>query len=614
LQVAQIESSAFEWSPLAKIQSEWSSLPKGTSLFDTMLVYENYPIDSSRTSDEDALLVVKDADSVESPSIPLTVAVSLGEDQRLHTMMLYDTGRFASSDTVSAVSAHLAAALRALVSAPAGSTVAQLSLTEADELSVLNSWNIKQSAFPDSLSFGIHTMFEQRVSETPDSVVTTYVDEQLTYAELNRRANVLAHFLIKCGVKPQDRVALSMYRSIELHVAMIAIWKAGASYLPIEPTYPPARQRLMVEDSSSVMVLTQQSIKDRYDFAPHVCVDSAWQAICASMAGQPQATENPNIPFDNLTIAYIIYTSGSTGKPKGVMVPHAGVIARTADWIKRYGLTALDRHMQRTSLCFDFTVIEIMSPLISGGTVVFLPSKEEREISTIVSVASEQHATVVCVVPSMLDAILSSDNVVERWQTVRRLFIGGEAVPEHIQPLFFAGFWSNKFVNLYGPTETTMGVTSWSTTDPTCGPNFSIGSRFHNVRAYIVNQNLEPVPIGVAGELLLGGLGIAQGYLDRPSLTADRFIPNPFVENISDIGRTLCDARLYRTGDLCRFTPEGNIVYTGRLDFQARTTIGERRNMYATDPFVVYELYRSRFEVSVSNWAKLNLQSTASLA
>jgi non-ribosomal peptide synthetase component F len=272
-----------------------------------MLVYENYPFEATTIDDESCGFLVKAAESVENPSIPLSVIVGL-VDSRLEVMCLYDTGRFPSADAVDRISYQLCTALKGLISTTSHDIVGSVSLSDHKDIALVNQWNQTDADFPRSKS--VHGMFEEIAATRPDAIAAVYIDEQISFAELNRRANTLAHFLIAVGVQPGSLISLCMYRSIELLVAMLAIFKAGCSYVPIEPTYPRARQILMHEDSQSVLLLTQASIISQFQDYPALAVDSAWNYI----RQQKLPTENlTSVPFDPKSLAYIIYTSGSTG-------------------------------------------------------------------------------------------------------------------------------------------------------------------------------------------------------------------------------------------------------------------------------------------------------------
>ncbi len=382
---------------------------------------------------------------------------------------------------------------------------------------------------------------------------------EVTYGELDRRANQLAHALRKRGVGPDVLVGVLMERSVEMVVALYGVLKAGGAYLPLDPEYPRERLAFMLEDARAPVILIQAHLAPVLpeQGGAVVRVDADW----ASIATEP--SEAP--PRDGLTLshlAYVIYTSGSTGRPKGAMNEHRGIRNRLL-WMQRaYGLTADDAVLQKTPYSFDVSVWELFWPLMVGARLVIARPEGHRDPRYLAEEIEAEGVTTLHFVPSMLAVFLDvAGSSVARTGSVRRVICSGEALPATLADRFFERFPSGVALeNLYGPTEAAVDVTAW-----TCVPGATrvpIGRPIDNVRIYILDERLSPVPIGVAGELYIGGVQVGRGYLDRPELTAERFVRDPFTSD--------GQGRLYRTGDLARWLPSGAIEYLGRVDFQVK--------------------------------------------
>ena len=427
-------------------------------------------------------------------------------------------------------------------------------LTEAERRQLLVEWNDTSVDYPRDVP--LHKFIEDQVQRAPNAIAVVYENEQITYSQLNSRANQLAHRLKKLGVGPDVLVAVCAERSVELVVALLAAIKAGGAYVPLDPEYPRERLQTMHQDTGSPVLLTQEHLLDRVAGLPgHVILlDRDWETL------QQESTGNLPADVGGKNLAYAIYTSGSTGKPKGVPNVHEGIVNRLLWMQDMYQLTPEDRVLQKTPYSFDVSVWEFFWPLMMGATLVVARPGGHKDPAYLVNLIAEQKITTLHFVPSMLSIFLEADGL-ERCRSVRQVFASGEALSFELQQRFFERLGA-QLHNLYGPTEAAVDVTYW-----TCRPDSQqsivpIGRPVANTQIYILDASLQPVPIGVAGELHIGGIQLARGYLNRPDLTAQKFITSPFGQAPTD--------RLYKTGDLARFLPDGNIEYLGRIDHQVK--------------------------------------------
>ncbi len=398
--------------------------------------------------------------------------------------------------------------------------------------------------------------FEAQVEQTPDAIAVVFEDQHLTYRELNRRANQLAHFLRKHRVGPDVLVGICMESSLEMVVGILGILKAGGAYMPLDPEYPKKRLAFMLEDAQPPVLLTQERVVERLPKhgAQVVCLDKDWVAISLESNESPVS----GVTTDNL--AYVIYTSGSTGMPKGVMICHCSICNRLIWGKSAYKMNEADRIIQKTSFSFDVSVRELFEPLMVGAQLILARSDRQQDIAYIVRLISEQRITAVSLPPSMLQVFLDEQGV-EKCNCLRRVNAGGEVLHVELQERFFACLTADLYIG-YGPTEATVGVTYWICKRGSNQCTVPIGRPIVNTQIYILDCHLQPVPIGVPGELHIGGIGLARGYLNRPDLTAEKFIPNPFSNKPG--------SRLYKTGDLARYLTDGNIEFLGRLDNQVK--------------------------------------------
>lgn len=393
----------------------------------------------------------------------------------------------------------------------------------------------------------LHGMFENQVTRTPNAIALKAGEQQLTYAGLNARANQLAHHLLALGVQPGSRVAICVERGLDMVIGLYAILKAGAAYVPLDPAYPLERIAYMLQDSAPVVVLAQGVTLGLLGEVPVVDLDQpTWQQYSVA---------NPDVKGES---AYVIYTSGSTGQPKGVINDHRGVVNRLLWMQDEYGLTAHDTVLQKTPFSFDVSVWEFFWPLFTGARLVMARPGGHKDPAYLCEVIETEAITTLHFVPSMLDVFLAHGDVSQAAGLVR-VMCSGEALPGSLVRRFKHQLPGSELHNLYGPTEAAVDVTAWNCAGPVTQDNTPIGKPIANTRMYLLDGQLQPVPLGVVGELFIGGVQVARGYLNRPELTAERFLDDPFTPG-----------RLYRTGDVGRYLADGTIEYLGRNDDQVK--------------------------------------------
>ncbi|MUG92217.1 amino acid adenylation domain-containing protein [Scytonema sp. UIC 10036] len=444
--------------------------------------------------------------------------------------------------------------LEGIVAAPQQRVCALSLLTESEQHQLLRVWNATLADY--NIDSCLHQLFETQVERTPDAVAVVFEEKQMTYQELNQRANQLAHHLQVLGVKPEVLVGVYLERSLDMVVSILGILKAGGAYVPLDPTYPKERLAFMQEDAQVSVLLTHEKFVEELPEhkVPVVCVDKDGEVYALENA------DNPVSPVTTNNLAYVIYTSGSTGKPKGVMNTHRGICNRLLWMQNTYQLTTVDGVLQKTPFSFDVSIWEFFWPLITGARLVVARPGGHQDSNYLVKLVQEQQVTTVHFVPSMLQLFLEESDV-ETCNSLRQVMCSGEALPFQLQERFFARL-NAQLHNLYGPTEAAVDVTFWACEQQSRKRTVPIGRPIANTQIYVLDAHLQPVPIGVQGELHIGGAGLARGYLNQPELTALKFIPNPFSNELG--------ARLYKTGDLARYQPDGTIEYLGRGDHQIK--------------------------------------------
>ncbi|GHO83340.1 non-ribosomal peptide synthetase [Dictyobacter formicarum] len=487
---------------------------------------------------------------------PFDLTLTIFEiDGSLSADFRYNTDLFEPA-TIARMEQHFQTLLTGIVEHPEQTLLQLPLLTASERQQMLVDWNATEQPYPDQAT--LQQLIEAQVERTPDAVALIFEGQSKTYRELNYAANHLAYRLQKLGVAPDVLVGVSMERSIEMVVALLAILKAGGAYVPMDPSYPAERLTYMLEDAQVPVLLTQTHLKERLPAtqAQLICLDADWNSA------QTEAVPNPTSQCGAANLAYMIYTSGSTGKPKGVMNTHQGICNRLHWMQQTYQLTTRDRVLQKTPFSFDVSVWEFFWPLLTGAGLVIARPGGHQDPAYLARLIGEQHVTTLHFVPSMLQAFLSEPDL-SSCQRLRHVICSGEALAPELQERFFSRFPANvRLHNLYGPTEAAIDVTSWECRRDEKVSSVPIGHPIANTQLYILNPALQPVPINLPGELYIGGVGLARGYHQRPELTAEKFIRDPFS--------TRDGARLFKTGDLARYRADGAIEFLGRIDYQVK--------------------------------------------
>jgi amino acid adenylation domain-containing protein len=470
------------------------------------------------------------------------------EENHLRGYLNYNTDLF-NPDTIKRLIGHFKNLLESIVRDPV-QRISNLSmLSEAERHQLLIEWNDTGRDYPTTKC--IHQLFEEQVEKTPYATALVFEEQQLTYWELNQRANQLAHYLRKQGVEPEALVGMCVERSLEMVVGLLGILKAGGAYVPLDPEYPKERLAFVLDDAQISILLTQLKLLPRFaDLRAHVlCIDNDGEKIAQ------ESEDNPRTLAMAENLAYVIYTSGSTGQPKGVQIQHRSVVNLLRSMRRRPGMTDRDTLLAITTLSFDIAALELYLPLTVGGQTIVVSREIASDGCRLADRLSGASATVMQATPATWKMLLDS-----QWENDSRLKIlcGGEALPNKLADQLLLK--SSSLWNMYGPTETTI----WSVHCQVSveRESTSLGRPIDNTQTYILDANLQSVPIGVPGEIYIGGDGLARGYLKQPDLTAERFLPNPFGKQPG--------ARLYKTGDLARYLPDGKIEFLGRIDNQVK--------------------------------------------
>jgi len=465
----------------------------------------------------------------------------------------YDSSFFCAED-VDRLAQEFRTLLESVCANPESPIAALDIVSPNEQRRLLVEFNDRQTDYPESKC--IHQLFAERARQQPENVAVVFQNHRLTYAQLEARANQLAYHLQGLGVGPEVPVAICMDRSLEMVVGILGILKAGGAYVPLDPEYPKERLAYMMEDARTQVVLTQNTLRESMPELgiAVVCVDSGWETIARHGESTPQA----NATATNL--AYVIYTSGSTGQPKGVMVEHGG-LTNTINWtMETLELSSSDRCILKTPITFDASGRELFATLLAGGTLIVAEPGGHRDSRYLADTIRGERISILHCVPSLL-RLLVEEPAFDESLAVRAVMCGGEALPPQLVTRFQSRIGA-KLYNVYGPTETIIDSTFWSCEE--CNPHCAvpIGRPIPNAQVYILDDLLRLLPIGVAGDLYIGGVGMARGYVRRPDLTAEKFIPDPFSGEPG--------ARLYKTGDIARYRPDGNIEFLGRTDHQVK--------------------------------------------
>ena len=516
-------------------------------LFDTLMLFENYPADLSTAAGSNEGLHVNRVVARDTTHYPLSFMVIPG--RRLHLRLDYRPDLF-DRGSVEGIGKRLVRLLE-VMAADAERRLGEIDLLGVEERKqIVEEWNQTEREVPEVT---LTELFEEQVKKTPGAVAVVYEGEEVTYEELNRRANQLAHYLVELGVGPEVRVGLCVERSVEMVVGLLGILKAGGAYVPLDPEYPGERLRFMVEDAGSAVILTQANLRERLVFsgAEAFCFDTDWRQL------EARSREKLAVKARAENAAYVIYTSGSTGQPKAVVVTHRGINNFFRAMQDDFPLESHDRLLAVTTLGFDISALEIFLPIISGARLSLLLKEFVEDLSALPRRIKETGTTILQATPTYWHSITRDHD--EAFQNIQML-IGGEVLSKELC-LWLYGL-GRRLTNLYGPTETTIWSTIANLGDDSTGGPPPIGRPIWNTQVYVLDGNLRPVPVGVGGELYIAGAGLARGYLNRPGLTAERFVANPFGRKRGE--------RMYRTGDLAKWRGDGNLEYLGRVDEQVK--------------------------------------------
>ena len=557
LQEQQVEVRQYEYSPLVEVQG-WSEVGRGVRLFDTIFVFENYPV-TGILKESNWGLDVSDARSIEQSNYPLNLIALPGTTLRLS--LVYDRDRYDAA-SMARMMDQLETLFEAIALKPERPLGALSLLSAAERDQILVAWNETTADYP--LASCIHHLFEAQVQRTPDAVAARSAFASLTFAELDTRANQLAHFLLDSGIRPESVIALLLDHSCETLIAILGVLKAGCAYLPLDPSHPPARMAFALADAQAALLITTHSLSERLtagitthlpsSMPPVLSLDTEWQR-CATL---PIAAPSPQ-SLSSSSAAYLIYTSGSTGVPKGVVIEHCSMVNYVCWMGSIFLVDAPADCALYSSLAFDLTVTLIFLPLVSGNTLHLYPQQDEAP--ALLEVMEDNRCQLLKLTPSHLALIRDRDN---RHSQIRRLIIGGEVLSTEFAHAVSDSFGHQvEIYNEYGPTEVTVGCMIYryhpETEERAWVP---IGRQAANTQIYVLDERLEPTAEHVTGELYIGGAGVGRGYLGRAELTAERFVPDPFS------GRA--GGRLYRTGDVVRWLADGNVEYLGRIDQQVK--------------------------------------------
>ncbi|WP_374089708.1 amino acid adenylation domain-containing protein [Methylomicrobium lacus] len=491
-------------------------------------------------------------DEGQTAKFDLTLYIQDWPDGRMTGIVEYNTDLFAHA-SMERLARHYLTLLQGALARPQAAISELPLLGEQEQRQILHTWNATAVDYPKDRC--IHQLFEAQAELTPNTIALTFEAQSLSYAELNAKANRLAHCLVARGVGPDVLVGLCIERSLEMVIGLLGILKAGGAYVPLDPHYPEERLAFMLADIAPPWVLTQAELAAGRDFgaAQVLSLDSDWVQVESYPSVNPDSRLGP----DNL--AYCIYTSGSTGTPKGAGVPHQGILNRLQWMQAEYRLDAGDSVLQKTPYSFDVSVWEFFWPLMAGARLVVAAPELHKDSQGLAELVRRERITTLHFVPSMLQAFVETPEV-ETCTSIKRVICSGEALPADLVARFQQKLPADLH-NLYGPTEASVDVSYWAC-PPACDETeIPIGKPIANIRLYILDRELNPVPVGTPGELHIAGVGLGRGYLNRPDLSAEKFIPDPY-------GPT--GSRMYKTGDLVRYRAEGNIDYLGRLDHQVK--------------------------------------------
>ncbi|UOY05743.1 amino acid adenylation domain-containing protein [Muricauda sp. SCSIO 64092] len=554
IQKGQIKARDFEYSSLASIQN-WTGV-KG-DLFDSILVFENYPIVETLTASE-LPIKIENVQTFEETNYPLTIVTAI--DDVLSIKFLYNE-YLLSDESVSMIKGHFRNVLFQILNKPEIRTNDIRLLTSVEE-NIFKNFNNTVTPYPKEKN--LIDLFEEQVQNSPQAIAVEFDENQMSYQELNRRANQLAHYLIKKGVSSNDLVGVCVERSFELIIGILGILKSGAAYVPIDPEYPQDRISYIVKDTSAKVILCDGKSR-------RLLMDSSTGADLLNLENQyveieKESGTNPSLPIQNTNLIYSIYTSGSTGIPKGSLVQHKGLTNLVNWYVQEFEFSENSHFLLSSSINFDLTQKNVFAPIISGGRLC-ISSFAYNDFDQLIDVVEKFEITNINCTPSVFYGFVDhrEEEEMKKLSSLEYVVLGGEPISfSNLQEWYTNPFNKAKVVNSYGPTECS-DVVSYFIIDYDADKemrSIPIGKPIYNTELYILDSDHMQLPMGVQGELFIGGECVGSGYLNRPDLTASKFVPNPFSGVEGDL--------MYRTGDLARWLPDGNIEFIGRADHQVK--------------------------------------------
>jgi len=576
LQINHLERDNFSYTPLIDIQ-EWSNIKKGSQLFENIIVFENYPLDKSLENGI-AGIKISNLEAFERTNFPLIILVAPGD--RLQIKIVYENDKY-KSFFINQILNNFETLFKN-ISENKLLKISELSvITEEEKNKIIFDRNDTNMKFPDDKC--VHQLFEETALKFPDKIAVEFGNNKYSYKELNERANQVAHYLIKTGIRPDNVAGICIERSYEMVIALLGILKAGAAYLPLDSTYPLERLSFMIEDTDIPILITTKNILDKLPSTERKVLLMDEDADLLTK----ENTDNPVTEVNSSNLAYVIYTSGSTGKPKGVLMIQKALVNLLYWQLNGQKFEKNLRVLQFTTLSFDVSFQEIFSTWYSGGTLIIIKDEERQDLSKVLEIIKNKNIQRIYLPFIALQELskLFSESEIKSLE-LKEVITAGEQL--QITPAiinFFNKLKDYTFSNHYGPSEAHV-VTSYTLSgDPNTWIKYTpIGKPVYNTQMFVLNSDLKPVPDGVTGDLYIGGIQLVRGYNNRVDLTDDKFVPNPFFKNRNDWSE-----KIYKTGDIARYLPDGNIEYLGRDDNQIklrgyRIELGEIENVLAKFP------------------------------
>ncbi len=558
-----LELRQHEATPLTAIQG-WSALPTGTPLFESIVAFENL----TAAPPPPLAFETRDVQYLEQSNYPLALLVFPSEG--LDVVLLYDPGRFEDA-AIARLLEHMELLLTAFVQQPQATLaeLPRLTAAEVQRLTLVQGTDYRRDGRPPIDHLPIHHLIEDQVGKTPDAPAVVFEGQTLTYTELNQRVNQLAHYLRSQGVGPGGRVALCLNRSLEMIVGILAVLKAGAAYVPLDPTYPLARLDYCLGDTQPQLLLTQGAVSLPNAHLPRLYLDEPAPEL------KQQPSTNPTYLASCEDLAYIIYTSGSSGQPKGVMVSHRNLVHSTTARFHVYP-DPVERFLLLSSIAFDSSMAGLFWTLCQGGTLVLARQRIEQDLQQLAHLIAQERITHTLCVPSLYSLLLAG-KYASQLTSLRTVIVAGEACSRTVAQKHHGQLPYADLYNEYGPTEATVWCTAYRVPAELAPGPIPIGYAIPNTQLYLLDSTLSPVPTGAIGELYIGGEGVSQGYLNRPEQTAAAFVEiSRRAEELGSWGteqltKALCSsARLYKTGDLARYRADGSLEWLGRCDRQVK--------------------------------------------